>query len=179
MWVVVINPTVGVKKSKRTFPAQKDLKAFDKIAKKAPQVRVGFPATELGSVRYPDGTPVISVAFWNEFGTEKKGKEHIPERAFLRKTLIENRSAYRRKLRRIAVNAIKGRQDLLKGSRNLGFEAVDDVQSMIESLKSPRNADSTLAAKKPKANPLVNTGFMRSSVTFELRTGRNGKTKKD
>ena len=38
------------------------------------RIRVGF----FKSAKYPDGVFVASVAAWQEYGTEKNGKLHIP-----------------------------------------------------------------------------------------------------
>ena len=53
------------------------LKSFIKKAqaaqiKSVKRVSVGFFATS----KYRDGTPVTNVAAWNEFGTQRNGKQH-------------------------------------------------------------------------------------------------------
>ena len=159
-------------KHKTDFPASRDLRAFDKSAKRAPQVRVGFPAVKTGGVKYPDGTSVISVGFWQEFGTKR-----IPQRSFLRSTMIEKRSEYRNALRRSAKKALRG-TDLIGLCKRLGLAAVGDVQAKITAIKTPPNSPSAIKIKG-SANPLIDTGFLRSSVTYELRTGQSGKSKKN
>ena len=47
------------------------------------EVDVGFFST----ATYPDGTPVAAVAAWNEFGTQRGGRPHIPERPFFRRAI--------------------------------------------------------------------------------------------
>jgi len=167
----MLKAKTGVKK--KELPASQDLKKFDKVSKTAPQVRVGYPASELGGRKYPGSVaPVISVAVWNEFGTK-----NIPARSFLRSVLAERRREHRNAIRKIAEAGIRG-GDMLKLLNVLGLQVVGQIQQRITSLREPPNKPSTIRRKKTD-NPLIDTGFLRSSTTFELRRGKNGKTKKD
>jgi len=67
---------------------------------------------------------------------------------------------------------------MLKLLNVLGLQVVGQIQQRITSLREPPNKPSTIRRKKTD-NPLIDTGFLRSSTTFELRRGKNGKTKKD
>lgn len=49
----------------------------------------------------------------------------------------------------------------------LGVLAVGNVQVYMTQLKSPPNAPSTVE-RKGSSNPLIDTGVLRSSVTFEI-----------
>jgi hypothetical protein len=151
----------------------KALQVFDKIAKTAPQARVGFPASEVGGIKTEDGIPLIAIAVWNEYGTD-----WIPQRPFLRGTMIIHKHAYRRALRTIAKKGIAG-ENIVKLLNQLAVVAVGDVKEAILDLQTPPNAPSTIA-RKDSENPLIDTGLMMQSVTYELRkSGRNGKGKRD
>ena len=59
------------------------LAAFLRQAKAAQASSVkGIDVGFFSTAKYPDGTPVAAVAAWNEFGTERNGQQHVPERPF-------------------------------------------------------------------------------------------------
>ena len=71
----------------------KGIKKIEKIAKAMSgpdSVKVGLPK---GSNDYPDGTSVIMVGAVQEFGSPS---QNVPERSFLRSTVVEKRRAYKR-----------------------------------------------------------------------------------
>jgi hypothetical protein len=157
---------VSFKIKKKKGKGAKKLAIFERLMRKKPSVVVGFPD---GSLAYPDGTPVINVAIWNEFGTED-----IPERAFFRIAMSENSKKYRIGLvsaGRVAVNS--GPKAFNKALTKLGLQAVSDIQDSITTLKTPPNAPTTIKAKS-SSNPLLNTGLMRQSVSFDIRGFRGG-----
>ena len=119
-------------------------------------VKVGFFST----ARYEDGTPVAAVAAWNEFGTK-----NIPERPFFRNALAESERSVGRILQAglDTKKMVVGEQ--LAG--RVGAHVQGKIQDSITSLKEPPNSPSTIRAKQ-SSNPLVDTGFMRDSVTWEV-----------
>ena len=122
-------------------------------------MQAGFFAT----ARYSDGTPVTNVAAWNEFGT--KGRRPIPERPFMRKANHNMRGALR--------GIIEDRVDpkTLKVSRAtaeaIGLKMQSEIQNSIVDLRIPPNAPATIAKKK-SSNPLIDTGKLVNSVTYEV-----------
>ena len=147
-------------------------------------VRVGFFST----AKYEDGTPVAAVAAWNEFGTESytiepknkkalaftgsdgetviaKSVQHpgIPERPFFRQAIARMEDG--------VVGIIKSGIDPRKliVDKNLADElgafAQGEIQQSIVNLGTPPNEDATIKSKG-SSNPLVDTGFMRDSVTW-------------
>ena len=49
-----------------------------------PDIAIGFPMGKASSIQYPDGTPLIDVAVYNNYGTfNKDGSVHIPPRPFM------------------------------------------------------------------------------------------------
>ena len=121
-------------------------------------LEVGFFST----ARYDDkrGTPVAAVAAWNEFGTKR-----IPERPFFRKAIAGMEDGL--------LNILKAGIDPEKMvvdehlADRVGAYAAGEVQESITALEEPPNAPSTVA-RKGSTNPLIDTGYMRQSVTWEI-----------
>ena len=64
--------------------------------------------------------------------------------------------------------AFESEEDLEAAMNQVGVVAVGKVQEFITQLKSPPNVPSTVKRKK-SANPLIDTGAMRSSVSYQLQ----------
>ena len=135
------------------------LDAFLRKAKNAKGVReieVGFYST----AKYPDGTPVPAVAAFNEFGTK-----NIPERPFFRLSIphIERDGlAYLKSVVDPETMVITRRM-----ANKLGLIGQKEIRRSITALKSPPNAPRTISLKG-SSNPLLDTGFMRQSVTWKV-----------
>ena len=125
----------------------------------------GMKETEVGffdSARYPDGTSVPAVAAWNEFGTK-----NIPERPFFRNALDTSKPKILRMLKQgVDPYALVVPSNL---AHQIGAVVAGEVQESITDLKIPPNAPSTIAAKG-SSNPLLDTGFMRQSVTWRVKS---------
>ena len=120
-------------------------------------VEVGFYST----AKYPDGTPVTNVAAWNEFGTSR-----IPERPFFRQAI---QGADKDLLPILVENVDPRTMSVDRRTAGLVGQAMQGrIQRSITTLRRPANAPSTLEKKKPKTNPLIDTGFMRQSVTYKV-----------
>lgn len=136
---------------------------------RAPQeargVAVGFFAT----ARYPDGTPVTNVAAWNEWGTNASSQRpfDIPERPFMRPTVRAERDAVREMLR-ARVDSRTMTVTTLDASA-IGAYMQGRIQLAITRLQSPPNAPSTIA-RKGSSSPLLDTGFMRMNVSYQVLT---------
>lgn len=136
-------------------------------------VKVGFFKT----ARYPDGTPVAAVAAWNEFGTEVDGTEWIPERPFFRNAARKARPLILEHLkRRIDPKTLQVDQRL---ADEIGLILQNAIQTEIVELKTPENAPITIhggilrirgkvvrVKGKKSENPLIDTGTMRTAVTW-------------
>lgn len=130
-----------------------------------PQIAIGFPVslrTKSGT-KYGDGTNVVDVAIWNQFGTPT-----IPSRPFLtssRGSMISSTIHIRRKM---IQELNSGRADVDAAANQIGALCSSIVKRSITEWQDPPNAASTIE-KKGDNNPLVDTGLMRQSVTWELR----------
>ena len=114
---------------------------------------------------YDNGSTVVEVGAWNEFGTAK-----IPERSFLRSTIAENRAKYQREFQKAYLEAISGGMNLRAAAGFIGNVARDDIKAKIESISSPGNAPSTIA-KKGFDNPLIETRKLYESVKWKYFYG--------
>jgi len=144
-----------------TFSGGEKIQALFKQAGKG-----GVKSVDVGvfaGAKYQDGTPVALVATVNEFGSEDG---HIPERPAFRNANKSNEDSL--------IKIIKSNVDpetmvidpVTAGEVGVAHESA--VKKSIVDLKDPPNAASTLKAKAPKANPLVDTGMYVRSVTHEV-----------
>lgn len=111
------------------------------------------------SAKYDDGTPVPQVAFWQEFGTLK-----IPMRPFMRNALAKNR----RKWYKFFATRCKETLDLDKSLNLTGEIMRSDIIKSLTNTTTPPNAPSTIK-QKGSSHPLIDTGFLRASITYEIR----------
>ena len=112
--------------------------------------------------RYEDGLPVAKVARWNEFGT----KAGIPQRPFMRKTIMRHEKEWIETLRTVIQREI----DKKKGTNidgalaQFGEEVKGDIQSTILEGGFVANSPATIRRKGAGKPPLVDTGVMLSSI---------------
>lgn len=110
-----------------------------------------------------DGTSVLDVAFWQEFGTAT-----IPERSFIRAWFDEAEPQLRQDFAALMRTVAAGKRTRAEVLELMGQRMVGQVQARISAGIPPENAPSTVA-RKHSSTPLIRTGVMRSSVTY--RTG--------
>lgn len=126
---------------------------------------VGYPASETGGIRYPDGTPVVLVAAVNNFGSSTRG---IPDRPFMSEGAEP------------AIEATAPIAAALIPALNAGRATVEDIlgdmgpfaeaafkEKITQGPWEP-NADSTVA-EKGSSSPLIDTGLLRNSLTHVVR----------
>ena len=134
--------------------ALKEIERIGKMFGKGPNgVKVGLPQ---GSNDYPDGTSVIMVGAVHEFGSSR-----VPERSFLRSTVIEKKRDYKTLFRKLSYKIIKGDMDTKRALGIIGLAVQTDVQDKITDIDSP-----PLVYRE--GNPLVDTGHLRQSITYEV-----------
>lgn len=155
------------------------MKALEAIAKKmgGGEVSIGF----MENATYPDGTPVASVAFWNEFGTST-----APARPFFRTMIAKESPQWASKMARQA----KGTN--YNGPKVLALMGEDIGGALVESIiavNSPPLAESTILARAKNvkrgdevsptiAKPLIDTGHMKNSVSYQVNSGEIVKIEK-
>lgn len=139
-----------------------------------PDIAIGFPVGKATSVQYPDGTPVVDVAVYNNYGTfNKDGSVHIPARPFLDIggfRAVEQTKILRKKLFQMVRD---GQITMEKAADIIGAKAAAVMKNTIRDFDDPPNAPATIRKKKSD-NPLVDTGLMMQSVTWDVRKKRRG-----
>ncbi|HDZ5042716.1 TPA: hypothetical protein RTG66_001553 [Campylobacter jejuni] len=133
-------------------------KKFSNILNNKHKLEVGFFET----AKYENGEYVANVAKIQEYGTLK-----IPTRPFFRTAIQKNQG----KWLNIFKNQTLVNQDLELSLNQVGEIARGDIVNSIMQTNTPPNAEATIKAKG-SSKPLIDTGFMRSSVNF--RVVRNG-----
>jgi len=110
------------------------------------------------------------VGLWQEFGTrDDAGNVLIPERPFFRST----DKKIGKKIRKLVIKLRDKNTMVLdaNGAYKIAAFHAGQIQEKITSMKTPPNAPGTVAAKG-SSNPLMDTSFMRQSVTWEIDDGR-------
>lgn len=138
----------------------KEGKAFKKALKELGQleVRVGY---QEGAI-YPDGTPVIQVALWNELGTV-----NAPPRPFIRQTADNNEAKFQSRMRS-AANQLANGATADKVLNELGVFAKGLLQKEIKNGEFEPNAPATVA-RKGSDRPLIDTGLLRQSANYVIK----------
>lgn len=136
-------------------------KALAEIAEKmgGGSVSIGF----IDAAKYPDGTPVAAVAFWNEFG--HKGIHPSPPRPFFRNMISKESPNWPL---RMAALAKKLNYDGEQVLAIMGEDVKGALQQSINNLTDPALAPSTIA-DKGFAKPLIDTGKMIHSISYEVK----------
>lgn len=140
---------------------QKLLKAYDN----QDVLAVGYPASETGSLRYPDGTSVILVAAVNNFGSASRG---IQARPFM----VEGAEPAIEATQPIAAALIpllnQGKVTPAEILKQMGPFAEAAFKKKLTDGPWEQNALSTVAAKG-SSRPLIDTGLLRNSLTHVVR----------
>lgn len=135
-------------------------------ALRKPVVTIGIHASE-GSASHGDAIgaalTVLQIGIFNEFGTAS-----IPERSFIRAWFDENEASIRKDLTILMRTVIEGKRASDQVLEILGQRAVGQIQERIASGIAPANAPSTVA-KKGSSTPLIDTGVLRSSITYQVK----------
>lgn len=125
--------------------------------------------TEEGS---PNNPKNVDLAIFNEFGTRRNGKEHIPARPFMRTSHDENIEKTNALIKREYGRIIDGTADAKTSLGKIGLFVQAYTQRKITTLRTPKNADSTVIKKtvagKVGDNPLIDTAQMRNSISTRV-----------
>lgn len=116
----------------------------------------------LDNTKYPDGTSVASVAFWNEYGTKT-----APPRPFFRDTIKQKKDEWSN----LARQGIRVGYSIDKVLGLVGSKMQSDIQLSIMTWKAPPNAAYTIAQKGFDA-PLRHTMLLHDSIKYEVKDGK-------
>ncbi len=108
------------------------------------------------------GTTVADVATFHEFGTAT-----IPERSFIRAWYDESQAQIMAAFRAVMKSVARGEITQAQAFAQLGSLFVGQIQERIVNQIPPPLAESTILAKG-SSTPLIDTGQLRASITFEV-----------
>ena len=126
-------------------------------------VRVGIQGSEAS--RMYEGVSVADIAAIHEFGLGNN-----PVRSWLRAWFDENEQRLAEDLRRGYRRVIAGDINAETLANAFGLRAVTSIQERISAGISPPLHPETIR-RKGSSTPLIDTGVLRSSVTFVLESG--------
>lgn len=135
------------------------------------EVGIGF---QRDTASEENGTDIVDIAMWNEFGTEGKyGGEHIPSRPFMRDSVDKHIPAIEYMLKSQEDAFLNG-ASARKVLENVGIFQKDLVQTEIKQGDFVANAEDTIK-RKGSDKPLIDTGQMKNSVNFWIQKKGGGR----
>lgn len=131
-------------------------------------VVAGFPRGRLNTPHYKNGKnsggpSIIDVAIWNNYGTN-----NIPQRDFMTPASKKWKKFFSESLDIVRRDMLENKLDSYKFLKAMGQKGSDIISKEIIALDTPPNAPATIRAKK-SSNPLVDTGDMARSTTWQIR----------
>lgn len=147
---------------------EKNDEVMKRLLREMPKLRGSYVSIGFheGAGEYDDGTSVVEVALWNEFGTKD-----TPQRSFIRSTLEEHSDQINRWREEAMVAIVEKGVSTEKALESLGFKLQVLIQNKIKSNVPPPNAESTREHKKREGVPqrtLIETGLMLRSVSYRV-----------
>lgn len=121
-------------------------------------LRVGV----IGEGTYPDGTSVLDIANFQEFGTET-----IPSRSFIRAWYDENAEKNQRRVSAGVKRVVAGVMSWFDMWSTLGMACVGEIQQRISSNIPPPLSPKTIK-RKGSSVALIDTGQLRQSITYQV-----------
>lgn len=135
-----------------------------KTAGQKTELRVGILA---GDVPH-GGVSVFDVGTWMEFGTvDADGNEIVPARSFIRAWYDETIEANKRVYKLLQARMLAGELTQEQVFGQLGSLMVGQIQRRISEGIPPELQSKTIE-RKGSSTPLIDTGQLRASVTFEV-----------
>lgn len=173
---------------KSSISTQEYRKKLDKLLREFPTLKnkfvtIGVHEAE-GNIKHPGNpvggkknrqrsTSVAEVAFFNEYGTI-----NIPQRPFMRSAIDVNMSLLTRLNWQIARDIVDGKIKSKDGLNRLGFVIMNLIKNRItisQTWAKPLEP-STIRAKRGalegSSKPLVDSGLLKRSITFQIGSGR-------
>lgn len=141
-----------------------DGKAIEKLRatlekKRKNLVYVGFPR----SVKTDEGFQMAMIAGAHEYGTK-----HIPERPFLKVAIVESQGDFKALNARNLKAFVNGKMSAKTALEQLGLMASARVkQKIVVGPFTPLSPETI--RRKGSSKPLIDTGQMRQSVTYEIK----------
>ena len=113
----------------------------------------------------PSPATMVEIGGYQEFGTAT-----IPARSFIGAWFDENESANLAFARDLAAKRIGGKLDYRRSLELMGVKAQGGIQKRIaRGIEPPLKAETI--KRKGSSKPLIDTGQLRSSITYRVVTG--------
>ena len=141
----------------RTTSLSKLKKSLKKVT-----IKVGLPKTTGATVHQDGEETVATIGMYNEFGTSS-----IPERPFIRSTMQKEAKNIKKLFAKETKKILRGEQTPKNMMGIVGEYTSGQIKRTIVELKDPPNSDFTVA-KKRSSNPLIDSGQMIQSITYEV-----------
>jgi hypothetical protein len=157
---------VSTRLSSKGRPFDQKLRLLKRILDADPKaVKVGLPAGKVGR-------DLVQIGVWNHFGTRGGASGGgwggpVPPRPFITITFFEQRRNIRSDLRKIARRALVYSEPLAPQMSKMGIKYSGAVQGRIAAFIAPANSPVTIKLKG-SAVPLIDSGRMRQSITWDL-----------
>lgn len=116
------------------------------------------------------GAHLVMIGVYQHYGTRRNGKVHIPAVPFLSKSFRKshrNHTSKRGVIARGYVSMLMGRISKDQLMHQIGAYQAGEVQAWIARIKTPHNADSTIA-RKGFDNRLVHHGHLRLGINYKI-----------
>jgi hypothetical protein len=105
---------------------------------------------------------VAQIALMQEYGLG------VPERSFLRSWVDENQAMIQEDFRKATAAVLRLKMTFEQAVNILGTKYAAMIQKKIVERIPPKNADSTIASKGSDV-PLIDTGVLRASISYQLQ----------
>lgn len=128
------------------------------------RAKVGWVGAAAAAKEDDSDLTIAELALIHEYGTEDG---HIPERAPLRRAMMEHQDAIAALYRKVAYGVLTGKLEPEKALKLLGEQVAAWVKSTIRGHLPPPNAASTIA-RKGSSTPLVDHGQLINAVGYEI-----------
>lgn len=135
-----------------------------------------------------DNSKILMIATVNEFGcnitiTPKMRKWlhanglhvkdstqtiNIPERSYIRRTFTERKTEIDNQIRQGLDELFTFTIDIETFLNRVGIQLQGLTRETLTDVTNPPDHPFTLEKKKPKANPLINTGQLRQSIVYKI-----------
>ncbi len=129
-------------------------------------VKVGVIGPEAAEATIT-GDTVVDIATIHQFGLG------VDQRPFITQPVDRNENQIKKGLRRVGEKVVKGDMPLEQALDRVGLFIQGLMQDAISNREYKENAPST-KKRKGSSTPLVNTGQLRSSITYETDVDRRG-----
>lgn len=144
---------------------QREQKRLEKVLKKltkGPHVAVGIMQDSPVSEKFT----MLDLATVHEFGS-KDGR--IPQRSFMRSTCDEKKAKHAGLITKIQGKVIDGVLSIKQALSQIGEVVSKDMVQTINRGLEPELKLATIKRKKGSSKPLIDTGRLKGSITYQVR----------